>query len=321
MERSPSWLRTLTIQLSLCVALFLVINFGRPQNLLYNHNRTPLDLYFISVRGGFRSIQQQTHLLKLMETVVKAYDVKFVVNICELGGMIHSCRTYTTGGSKRDGLGCFLQQIKLPGGEMLDIIGLNTSSLQFLVLNLIDRVSRYYHVERPYMLEKKLAGSSSGTRDRLSNWLTRTLKATISSCLPAEVKTSRNDLYFLDLRVVVGFHPLVACEEDEEQSVAKLINEPLHQKFVKFGVNVYLSQQGCLSYALQDSVAYISYLGLTKQKFLSDSANERYQARKEMTNGFLLHRLNSLEMVTYFVTSAGEIVNKIVVRQRGREIM
>ncbi|XP_039063116.1 uncharacterized protein LOC120207764 [Hibiscus syriacus] len=165
---------------------------------------------------------------------------------------------------------------------MLDIIGLNTSSLQ----------------------DTELAGSSSGTRDRLSNWLTRTLKATISSW-----------------RVVVGFHPLVACEEDEEQSVAKLINEPLHQKFVKFGVNVYLSQQGCLSYALQDSVAYISYLGLTKQKFLSDSANERYQARKEMTNGFLLHRLNSLEMVTYFVTSAGEIVNKIVVRQRGREIM
>ncbi|KAK8654857.1 hypothetical protein V6N13_107453 [Hibiscus sabdariffa] len=165
---------------------------------------------------------------------------------------------------------------------MLDIVGLNTASLQ----------------------DTALVGLSSGKTNSLSNWLTRKLKATVSSW-----------------RIVVGFHPLVACAENEEQSVAKLINEPLHRIFVKFGVNVYLSQQGCLSYALQDSVAYIGIPGLTKQKSLSESANERYQARKEMTNGFLLHQLNSLEMVTYFVTAAGEIVNKIVVQQRGREVM
>ncbi|KAL4304321.1 hypothetical protein GQ457_10G002420 [Hibiscus cannabinus] len=295
MDRSPSWLRTLTIQLSLCFALYIVIiNLGHPQKLLYNDHRNPLDLYFISVRGGFRSLHQQTHLLKLMEIVAKAYDVKFVVNISELGeddplmqnvtrlSPLLDVPWYTTGGSKRDGLGCFLQQIKLHGGGMLDIVGLNTASLQ----------------------DTALVGLSSGKTNSLSNWLTRKLKATVSSW-----------------RIVVGFHPLVACAENEEQSVAKLINEPLHRIFVKFGVNVYLSQQGCLSYALQDSVAYIGIPGLTKQKSLSEPANERYQARKEMTNGFLLHQLNSLEMVTYFVSAAGEIVNKIVVQQRGREVM
>ncbi|GMI95056.1 hypothetical protein like AT4G30993 [Hibiscus trionum] len=295
MDRSSSCLRTLAIQLSLCFALYVVLHLGHPQKLVRNDNGSPLDLYFISVRGGFRSLQQQTHLLKLMETVAKAYDVKFVVNISELGGeddplMQNVTRLspllnvpwYTTGGSKHDGLDCFLQQIKLPCGRMLDIVGLNTASLQ----------------------DTALVGPSSGTRDSLSNWLRRTLKATISSW-----------------RIVAGFHPLVACEENEGKSVAKLLNEPLHRMFVKCGVNVYLSQQGCFSYALQDSVAYIGNPGLTEQKSHSDSADERYHARKEMTNGFLLHRLSSLEMVTYFVTSAGEIVNKIVVRQRGREVM
>ncbi|KAA3459537.1 Tartrate-resistant acid phosphatase type 5 [Gossypium australe] len=86
MERSTtSWLRTLGIQLSLCFALYIVLNLGQPQKLVYNDNGSPFDLYFISVRGGFRSLQEQTHLLKLMGNVAKAYDLKFVVNISELG--------------------------------------------------------------------------------------------------------------------------------------------------------------------------------------------------------------------------------------------
>lgn len=121
--------------------------------------------------------------------------------------------------------------------------------------------------------------------------------------------------------MVVGFHPLVACKENEEEFTAKLINEPLHHIFVKFGVNVYLSQQGCFSYALQDNVAYIGNPGLIKENSRLGSGNGRYRIRTEMTDGFLLHRLGSLEMVTYFVTSAGEIVNKIVVQQRGRQVM
>ncbi|KAG4190366.1 hypothetical protein ERO13_A07G026200v2 [Gossypium hirsutum] len=218
MERSTtSWLRTLGIQLSLCFALYIVLNLGQPQKLVYNDNGSPFDLYFISVRGGFRSLQEQTHLLKL-DTVV---------------------------------------------------------------------------VESP-----------SGKRGNLSNWLTRTLKATTS-----------------DWRMVVGFHPLVACKENEEEFTAKLINEPLHHIFVKFGVNVYLSQQGCCSYALQDNVAYIGNPGLIKENSRLGSGNGRYRIGTEMTNGFLLHRLGSLEMVTYFVTSAGEIVKKIVVQQRGRQVM
>ncbi|XVF35532.1 hypothetical protein REPUB_Repub18cG0153900 [Reevesia pubescens] len=294
MKRSTSWICTLATQLSICFALYIVLNLAQPQKLVYNDNRKPFDLYFISVRGGSRPFKEQTHLLKLMENVVKAYDVRFVLNISELGegdpllqnvtrlSPLLNVPWYTTGGFKREGLGCFLQQIKLPHGRTLDIVSLNTASLQDTVL----------------------AGSSSGTRNNLSNWLTRTLEATISSWC-----------------IVVGFHPLLACEENDDKMVAKQIHEPLHHLFMKFGVNVYLSQQGCYGYALQDSIAYIGNPGLTEENIHLASATGRYLVRKNMTNGFLLHRLSLLEMVTYFVTSSGKVVNKILVQQRGRQVM
>ncbi|GKU87178.1 hypothetical protein SLEP1_g1623 [Rubroshorea leprosula] len=40
-----------------------------------------------------------------------------------------------------------------------------------------------------------------------------------------------------------------------------------------------------------------------------------------MANGFLLHRVSLLKIVTYFVTSEGEVVNKIEIQQRGKEVM
>ncbi|XVF48445.1 hypothetical protein PTKIN_Ptkin03bG0190500 [Pterospermum kingtungense] len=209
MKRSTSWLCTLATQLSLCIALYVVLNLGQPQKLVYKDNSSPLDLYFISVRGGLRPIKEQTHLLKLMENVAKAYDVRFVVNISELGDGDPLIRNmtrlspllnvpwYTTGASEPEGLGCFVLQIKLPHERTLDVIIFNTASLQ----------------------DTMLVGSSNGTRDKLLNWLTRTLEATISSW-----------------RIVVGFHPLVACQENEEQLIAKQIHEPLHRIFVKLGV-------------------------------------------------------------------------------------
>ncbi|XWS70378.1 hypothetical protein CRYUN_Cryun03dG0043100 [Craigia yunnanensis] len=207
MERSTSWLCTLAIQLSLCFALYIALNLGKPQKLVYNGR--PLDLYFISVRGGMRPIKEQTHLLKLMENVAKAYDVRFVVNISELGegdplmqnvtrlSPLLNVSWYTTGVYEREELGCFLQQIKTPHGRTLDFVSLNTASLQ----------------------DTMLVGSSNGMRDNLLNWLTRTLEATVSSW-----------------RIVVGFHPLVACEENDRQLIAKQIHDPLHHIFVKFGV-------------------------------------------------------------------------------------
>lgn len=66
MEKPWNWVRTLVAQLALCFALFLSLQLGRPQKSLFSHRSAsrPRDLYFISVRGGFRPVNQQTHLLK-----------------------------------------------------------------------------------------------------------------------------------------------------------------------------------------------------------------------------------------------------------------
>ncbi|GAY56753.1 hypothetical protein CUMW_174260 [Citrus unshiu] len=104
-----------------------------------------------------------------MEDVAKAYDARFVINSSELG---------EDDPLKQN------EQIRLPHGEALDIIGVNTGSLQGKI---------------PTALP-----SASG--DLLLNWLKSALEATNGHWC-----------------IVVGFHPLVICEEHEEQLEAKKI--------------------------------------------------------------------------------------------------
>lgn len=62
----PSWVPTLVAQACLCFSLYLAFQLGQPQKPMYHgtSGTRPLDLYFISVGGGFRPLNQQTHLLK-----------------------------------------------------------------------------------------------------------------------------------------------------------------------------------------------------------------------------------------------------------------
>ncbi|KAH9654471.1 calcineurin-like metallo-phosphoesterase superfamily protein [Citrus sinensis] len=301
MAKRPSWVCTLITQLSLCLALYVALNLGQPQKSIYQRtngissNRKGLDFYFISVTGGFRPLEQQTLLLKQMEDVAKAYDARFVINSSELGeddplkqnlatnlhvsfagylvvpvsksSMVYymlfvissltGAHLYTTKASKEKEVGCFQEQIRLPHGEALDIIGVNTGSLQGKI---------------PTALP-----SASG--DLLLNWLKSALEATNGHWC-----------------IVVGFHPLVICEEHEEQLEAKKIYEPLHHIFMKFGVNTYLSKHGCIKYSRQDSITYMENPGLI------ESGNGR-----EMVDGFLLHKVSSLEIVGTQIFSAFNI--------------
>ncbi|GAY56755.1 hypothetical protein CUMW_174260 [Citrus unshiu] len=79
---------------------------------------------------------------------------------------------------------------------------------------------------------------------------------------------------------------------------------------MKFGVNTYLSKHGCIKYSRQDSITYMENPGLI------ESGNGR-----EMVDGFLLHKVSSLEILTYFVTSEGEVVYRTATRERGKEVI
>ncbi|CAL5376196.1 unnamed protein product [Camellia sinensis] len=255
MERK-SWVCTLITQISLCFALFVALQIGRPQKPIIYHNTTETshhEIYFISVRGGSRPPKQQTDLLKQMAEVVKMYKARFVINISELGEddplMLNA--TYTTKASKLRGAGYFVKQVKIPYGQTLDVIFVDTSSLQDT--------------------------SNDGQNDQL-NWLMRTLEASNASW-----------------RIIAGFHSIVACDKNIEQMETKEAVEPLHRIFLKYGVNAYLSGQPCANSFHTDND--ISNRGPVTKGLYFTTMHQR-PVFKKTVNGFLLHRVSSLEIVS-----------------------
>ncbi|XP_050214780.1 uncharacterized protein LOC126665891 [Mercurialis annua] len=298
MEKKRSWICTLGVQVCLCVALYVAINLGHPYVYVKGGANTsrsrPLDVYFISVGGGYRDIKQQTHLLKLMEKVARVYKAKFVVNISELGEddpltknasrLFSSMNVpwYTTSASKGLDIGCFQEQINVADTKMLTIAGVDTESLQDLLL----------------------AGSASGFGNNQLNWLMQALQTANSNWL-----------------IVVGYYPVVVCGQNEEKIEEKEVHEPLHHIFMKYGVNAYISKQSCTKAISQDGVTYLGISDPVKSKPSIASLNGSSTFEKEMETGFLLHRVSSLEIATYLVNSRGMVVNKVVIRQRGKEFM
>ncbi|XP_065848451.1 uncharacterized protein [Euphorbia lathyris] len=233
--------------------------------------------------------------LMKMEIVSRVYKVKFIINISELGeddslalnaSKVFSSMNvpwYTTAASKDQEGPCFLEQIDINNREILTIIGVNTESLQ---------------------------RSASGFGNNQSNWLSKTLEAAVGNWL-----------------IVVGHHPVVVCEENGEQIKSKHVYEQLHRIFVKYGVNAYLSGQGCSNIsdanALEDGVAYIgngSPYPIKSEPYLA-SLSKRSAFQKKTDVGFLLHRVSSSEFTTYFMSLSGEVLDKIVIRAKGTEVM
>jgi len=66
--KQSSWGCTIFIQLSLCLIIYVSLHSGHPFFFSSDDgdNATPLDLHFISVAGGFRPLNHQTRLLRLV---------------------------------------------------------------------------------------------------------------------------------------------------------------------------------------------------------------------------------------------------------------
>ncbi|XP_048423102.1 uncharacterized protein LOC103955964 [Pyrus x bretschneideri] len=295
MEKKPTCVLTLLTQVSLCFCLYLAFQLGQPRSSVRHgrSERRPLDLYFISVGGGFRPPTRQTHLLKQMEKVANKYKAEFVVDVSDLGeddplmqnGTLHFSTLkvpwYTTRVSEGKGGGYFQKKIKLPYEKTLDVIVVDTGLFQNLT-----------------------TGSLSEVGNDQLRWLRRTLESTSSNW-----------------RVVVGFHSLAICEDGEEGMEATQVFESLQSTFTKFEVNAYLSGQGCASSPRLSSLSYIRNPGKMAAGAYLASVNETSASRRKLEDGFFLHRVGSLEIETCFVTSAGEVVHRSVLHQRGKEIM
>lgn len=147
---------------------------------------------------------------------------------------------------------------------------------------------------------------SGGSGNIQLRWLSGTLEASNSNW-----------------HIAVGFHPLVNCGQNLQRMETKENVDPLYHLLLKYGVNAYLSGQPCLNDDVpQRGMSHISSNSnsMVAGPYFTPMTRESVP-HKELVNGFLLHRVSALEIVTYAVTVEGDIVNKFSVHQRGREVM
>ncbi|KAL8493000.1 hypothetical protein ACS0TY_024273 [Phlomoides rotata] len=259
--KEKSWVCTLITQLSLCMIAYIAINIGQPQKLTHEE-RSANDIYFISVAGGFRPLEEQTLLLQQMVKVKKMFKARFVVGFSEVGEsdpLIHNATFfpalrnmpwYTAGAMEGQGQTYFLKTIETPYGQILDIIALDTVSLQ------------------------------DQSRERGNDqivWLRRTLNESKS-----------------DWKIVVGLHQLITTER-------------LHNILLQYGVDAYMSLQ--LQTGALDKGPYLTPI------------NHNLVPKEETVDGFLLHQITSLEMVTLAVKVRGGVKHILTFQHKGKAVM
>ncbi|CAN8326709.1 unnamed protein product [Cochlearia groenlandica] len=282
--KQSSWGCTIFIQLSLCLAVYVSLHLGHTFFFSSNDgdNAGALDLHFISVAGGFRPLHRQTRLLRLMERVAETYKAKFVVSISEYGEedpLLQNASRVSSSlklpwYSAKKGSGSFREQIKLPFGGSLDIIFLDTGSSQ----------------------QEVLVGSSTSSTIHQLKRLTTILKAADG-----------------DWRIVVGSDPLLAYTLTKEREEAKGITRAFHQILTKYGVNLYISEKGSTSGAINNSFSCIEVPNTSENQ---DSTND---SKREAEDGFLLHRVSFSEFVTYTINSSGQVMDTRLLKQKGKE--
>ncbi|KAK4754947.1 hypothetical protein SAY87_008704 [Trapa incisa] len=304
MKRPSSWVCTLLTQLLLCAALYFALNLGQSRKKLGSNHQVgrsgrirgsgdgALDFHFVTVRGGSRLPYQPALLLKMMEKVQKDFDTKFVINISDLGEddplvqngtrkfMKLEIPWYNTRAS-HGATGNFHEQIKLPLGRTLDIIGVDTGFLR----------------------DPNVTGSSDVVEDEQYRWLRRTQEAMDG-----------------DWCIVAGFHPLNSWTMKTKQAEEDRDPKSVEEFLAKFGANMYLSGMGCTSSNYKGGIAYIENPGLMSYRHGSGSSfgTSSILSRDVV---LLLHRVTQLKIVTYFIDVHNEVIHQTVLRQKGKDVM
>ncbi|KMZ66571.1 hypothetical protein ZOSMA_294G00230 [Zostera marina] len=302
-RKRPSWVSTVVVQVLLCVAFYVAITVWFPRarsrntELFKRKNgisdifvARSTDLYFLSVRGGSRPVHSQTQLLQQMEIVAKNIDVKFILDLSEVGEndpLLQNATQhypslnmlwYATGNGKNGNEGYLLKQFALSHGQSLDIIILDMESWK--------------------NAEHKEEGNLSYTSQM--DWLKKSLAESDSNW-----------------RVILGYDPVIDCEEHLEERRRNLkAYHILRDVFLKHKVNVYLSKMGCAGRYFQYSG--MAYIGNPSYHVETNTTREEEATNDDM---FLLHRVNPLEIETYFIDSSGEVVSRHTLSQWGNSVL
>ncbi|CAD6337425.1 unnamed protein product [Miscanthus lutarioriparius] len=89
----PPWRCTVAVQAARCLVLYAAFSLGEPQLIQWGGGAGGVDALgrgsrggaFLSVSGGAQGPIKQARLLRQMETIAKAYEVKLVLDVAQLG--------------------------------------------------------------------------------------------------------------------------------------------------------------------------------------------------------------------------------------------
>ncbi|KAF8110817.1 hypothetical protein N665_0078s0011 [Sinapis alba] len=284
--KQSSWGCTIFIQLSLCLIVYVSLHLGH-QSLSSSRkdgdNAGALDLHFISVSGGFRPLHRQTRLLRLMGRVAETYKAKFVVRTSEHGEeedllLLNDTRVSSSlklpWYTMKKGSGSLREHIELPFGGSLDVVFVDTGSLQ------------------KQMMSRALNGSMISQLKELA----KILKAADG-----------------DWRIVAGSDPLFTYTLSNGPEEAKRFARAFQQITIKYGVNIYISEKGCNIGANEDRFTCITVPNTSENR---RSTND---SKRELEDGFLLHRVSFSEFVTYTINLSGQVIDTRIIKQKGKE--
>ncbi|CAN6985472.1 unnamed protein product [Brassica rapa subsp. trilocularis] len=290
--KKSSWGCTIFIQLSLCLIVYVSLHFGHQSLSSSNDGLFTvklvfsdwLDQYhtFVSFPPEMRERLICLLLLSIMERVAETYKAKFVVSTSEHGEedllLLNDTRVsstlklpwYTT----KKGSGSFREHIEMPFGGSLDVVFVDTGSLQ----------------------KQMMSGSLNGSMISQLKELTKVLKAADG-----------------DWRIVIGSDPLFAYTLSNGPEEAKGVARTFQQITIKYGVNMYISEKGCTNGANEDSFTCIMVPNASENRGLTNDS------KREMEDGFLLHRVSFSEFVTYTINLSGQVKDTRIVKQKGKE--
>ncbi|CAN6214833.1 unnamed protein product [Urochloa humidicola] len=290
--RQLPWRCTVAVQAALCLALYAAFSIGEPQLFPWGggeggggvdalgRGARGGGVAFLSVAGGTRAPAEQARLLRQMEAVARVFEVKFVLDVAQSGkndplwqnGSKYfetlNIPWYSTASSHGRILGNFVKKVKMSYDQVLDIVGLDTGALQEPLHD--GKISTSYR-EQTKWLERSLALTSG-------NW-----------------------------KIVVGYNPLIVCNEAEAPEIMKFY-APFQHVFAKYEVDAYISTGGFCGYFHRDnSMLYIGH--------------PSPDGDQTGVDGFFLHRVTALEMESMLINVEGKVVRRSAVRQHGTGAM
>jgi hypothetical protein len=280
--KEAPWLRTFLAQAALCFFLFAAFNIGQPQIKVPLSSAPDLgearsfgpstEFYFVSVAGGSRSLESQSRLLKQMGMIAKIYRPKFVLNIGQIG----------EGDPLWFNATLHPELLKMPWYTTTASKGRGIGNFMKKIQLPYEQVLEVIGIDTgPFQNEI----NDTGFKEQI-DWLKQTLAVTSS-----------------DWRIVVGFNPLVICNQQNNKEAMKLWGL-FRDIFLRYRVNAYLSTKGCSSYFYNDQgTTYIE----------NPTPTDRLQST------FFLHGVGPLEIKTYMVDSDGRVELKYSITQHGRE--